>query len=339
VSSIQGDSTKAEVAFVPDLLDGVMTEIDENNRKGVMIGNDTGFEQLNNYLAGWQRQRYFVLGARPKMGKTSFFCQLADKASESFPVLIFSMEMSKNSIVKLLLFQRAKVDSMDEQHGRLKSEDFEILSQVYSDMYSNILFIDDKSRTITEMKASIRKVKKDLVKMGKEPWIGLIVVDYLQLMKGDNRLTRNYQLEEISRELMAIKKAEDTTILSISQMDRSVDERRDPRPLPGDLKDTGAFEQDCDGVMLMYRDAYYHGRNNKNSKTHLINGNEVVADAVEINMYLNRFGPAGVMKYEMFTSYRLFAEPKEEDVIVDAPKPKTNKTKDGKSRVVQTRIC
>lgn len=300
---------KAENGFVPDILSDVMDDIEKNYNAGRIPGIDTGFKQLDEKVGGWQKARYFILGARPKMGKTSFVCQLADMASEEFPVVMFSLEMAKEEIVKLLMYQNARIDSMAEQTGRLTEDDWFCLFEATRILCGRNLYIDDKSRTLQQIKISLNRIQKFFEKNGKGK-IGMVVVDYLQLLHGDERKNRNYQLEEISRGLNDIKKEYDCTVLLISQLSRKVEDRQDCRPLPSDLRDTGAGEQDCDGLFLMYRDAYYNGRNPQNTREYYFGGKSVIADVVDVNMYLNRYGPTGLMQFDMIMPYRLFMEHK-----------------------------
>jgi replicative DNA helicase len=241
------------------------------------------------------------------MGKTSFFCQLADYASHSVPVVLFSLEMSKKDVVKMLIYQNSKVDSMKEQVGKLSNQDINDIDTVSIKLKNNKLFIDDRSKNITQMRTALKKAQKqfDNHNLGE---IGLIVIDYVQLMHGDKKLQRNYQLEEISRGIKDIAKDFNACVLVLSQLSREVESRADKRPLPSDLKDSGTFEQDCDGLMLMYRDAYYNDRNYSNTSEYEYNSQPLVADIVDINFFLNRHGASDIIHLDMIPQYRLFID-------------------------------
>lgn len=307
VKDIQALQIEDEVndGYVPDLIDKTIEKIKENNRKGHISGISTGFEELNKLTGGWQPGRYYILGARPKMGKTSLFCQIADKAAEEVPTVIFSLEMTKEELMKLLIYQNSKIDSMLEQSGKLTAKEFHEMKEAVSSLYEKPLYIDDKSRTIADIRASMKKIQKIFHNKGKGN-IGLIVIDYVQLINGDKRLQRNYQLEEISRGLKEIAKDFNVCVLALSQLSREVETRKDKKPIPSDLRDSGSFEQDCDGLMLMYRDSYYNGQKSTNTVIYKYYKANVVADIVDINFFLNRHGPAGIFKLDFVTPFRRF---------------------------------
>jgi len=300
--------------YVPDLIDGVIEEIKTNNKKGDITGITTGFDNLNKLTGGWQGSRYYILGARPKMGKTSLFCQVADIAAKKVPTIIFSLEMSKNDIIKLLIYQNSKIDGMLEQTGQLTAKEFTEIREMVKELYSSPLFIDDSSRTINAIRRSIKNIQKVFSRKGKGK-VGLIVVDYLQMLHGDKKLQRNYQLEEISRGLKEIAKDFNVCVLALSQLSREVETRRDKKPIPSDLRDSGSFEQDCDGLMLMYRDSYYNGQNQNNTIKYSLKNKEYLADIVDINFFLNRHGATGIVKLDFIAPFRRFFNHKENELI------------------------
>jgi len=307
IQDLQSDEVN-ENNYVPDLLGDVLQNIEDNNRRGTIPGLDTGFNKLNEYTGGWQSGRYYILGARPKMGKSSLFCQLADYVSYKTPVLIFSMEMTKDELVKLLLYQNSKIDSNLECSGKLKETDFKKLTIAGQALNNRFLYIDDKSRTIPQFISSLKSTQRECNKKG-EGKIGLIVIDYVQLIHGNSRFSRNYQLEEISRSLKEIAKDYNLSVLALSMLSRSVEIRKDLRPLPSDLKDSGSFEQDCDVLMLMYRDTYYNPKGGKNTRIHYEDNTKIECDIVDINFYLNRHGPTGQIQLDFFTKAGVFIDP------------------------------
>ncbi|MGE5633377.1 MAG: replicative DNA helicase [Caulobacteraceae bacterium] len=296
-----------ENGFVPELLDSTLTEIEERNSKKGLAGISSGFSELDRLTGGWQPGRYYVLGARPKVGKTSLFSQIASTAAEQVPTVVFSLEMTKQELMRLLLYQAARLDSMKEQTGTLQEADFDRMTKACTGLSKLNLWIEDKVRTIPQIITSLKLIQKEFSRKSKGP-VGLIVIDYVQLIQGDNRLSRNYQLEQISRDLKNIAKDYNLCILALAQVNRSVEERQNKRPLPSDLKDSGSFEQDADGLLLMYRDAYYNDRNEKNSLKYNFGGEKVIADIVDINMFLNRHGAAGQFQLDFLTQYRRFVE-------------------------------
>jgi replicative DNA helicase len=304
IQALQIDDTSYS-GYVPELIDGVIANIKNGSKNGTVSGVPTGFCDLDKLTGGWQPGRYYILGARPKMGKTSFFCQLAEIAASKVPVIIFSLEMSKEELIKLLIYQNSKVDSMLEQSGKLTAIEFKEMQDTIKDLKQKPIYIDDKSRTMVEITASIKKAQKIFNKQGKGR-VGLIVIDYVQMIHGDKRLQRNYQLEEISRSLKEIAKDYKVCVLALSQLSREVEQRSDKRPIPSDLRDSGSFEQDCDGLMLMYRDSYYNKQNDTNSVKYKYNQSNILVDIVDSNFFLNRHGPAGILQIDFATPFRVF---------------------------------
>jgi replicative DNA helicase len=295
------------INYVPDMVDGVIENIKTSNKSGCIAGIKTGFHDLDKLTGGWQGGRYYILGARPKMGKTSLFCQVAETAANQKPTIIFSLEMSKEELIKLLIYQNSKIDSMLEQNGQLTQSQFHTMQEAAEAMKRKNLYIDDKSRDMQQIRTSIKQIQKDLDRKNKGK-LGLIVIDYVQMIHGDKKLSRNYQLEEISRGIKEIAKDNKICVLALSQLSREVDNRRDNKPIPSDLRDSGSFEQDCDGLMLMYRDAYYKGQKSDNTQEYKFGKDKVTADIVDINMFLNRHGKADKFQIHFLTPYRKFIE-------------------------------
>jgi replicative DNA helicase len=299
-----------DINYIPDIIDGVLEEIKLSNKSGVIAGLKTGFHDLDKLTGGWQKGRYYILGARPKMGKTSLFCQIAEIAANQKPTIIFSLEMSKKELMKMLIYQNSKIDSMLEQNGELTQKEFNSMRNACDTMKNKDLYIDDRCLNMQQIKTSLKNIQKDLYKRGKGK-VGLIVIDYVQMIHGDNKLSRNYQLEEISRGLKEIAKQNELCVLALSQLSRAVDDRTDRKPIPSDLRDSGSFEQDCDGLMLMYRDCYYKGQTADNTHPYTLGTEKVLADIVDINMFLNRHGKADRFQLHFLTPYRKFVETKD----------------------------
>jgi replicative DNA helicase len=295
------------INYVPDMVDGIISKIETSNKTGVIAGIKTGFHDLDKLTGGWQQGRYYILGARPKMGKTSLFCQVAETAANQKPTIIFSLEMSKEELIKMLIYQNSKIDSMLEQNGELTQTQFKTMKEAAEAMKHKNLYIDDTSRNMQQIRTSIKQIQKDLDRKNKGK-LGLIVIDYVQMIHGDKKLSRNYQLEEISRGTKEIAKDNKICVLALSQLSREVDNRRDNKPIPSDLRDSGSFEQDCDGLMLMYRDAYYKGQLSNNTQEYKFGKDKVTADIVDINMFLNRHGKADKFQIHFLTPYRKFIE-------------------------------
>jgi replicative DNA helicase len=308
-----------ELNYVPDMVDEVLAEIKQSNKTGCIAGLKTGFHELDRLTGGWQAGRYYLIGARPKIGKTSLFCQIAETAANQVPTVIFSLEMTKKELVKLLIYQNSTVDSMLEQNGQLTQLQFNKMENATSLIKNKQLYINDTVKTMPELKAELKNIQKDLDRRNKGK-IGLVVIDFVQRLHGSKNLNRNYQLEEISREIKDMTKDLNLCVLAVSSLSRAVDERDDKKPLPSDLRDSGSFEFDCDGLMLMYRDSYYKGQTPDNTHKYKMNDEEVLADVVDINMFLNRHGKADKFQLHFLTPYRKFVS-KSDFYVIETKTP------------------
>ncbi len=226
------------------------------NNKEEIVGVTTGFYDLDDLTSGLQKSDLIILAARPSMGKTAlalnFAQNVALKAKKS--VAIFSLEMSKKQLVKRMLCSEAEVDNIRVTSGNLQPKDWEKLVDAMTRLSDAKIYIDDTPGvSATDIKAKCRRL------MLEEKELGLIVIDYLQLMEGGgNPNDRNQQISAISRALKSLARELDVPIIALSQLSRGVEQRPDKRPMLSDLRDSGAIEQDADIVMFIYRDEYYN---------------------------------------------------------------------------------
>lgn len=226
--------------------------------KGTIRGVPTGFKDLDATLAGFQKSDLLILAARPSMGKTAMALNLAQNVAVKAgkPVLLFSLEMSKEQLVDRLLASEAGVNSWNLRTGNLSDSDFEKIGHAMGTLSEAQLFIDDTPGiTVGDLRTKARREahKRE---------IGLIVVDYLQLMSGGSKFgggeNRTQEISEISRGLKGIARELDVPILALSQLSRSVESRTPQIPQLSDLRESGSIEQDADVVMFLYRDDYYN---------------------------------------------------------------------------------
>lgn len=226
--------------------------------KGSIRGIPTGYKDMDNKLAGFQRSDLIILAARPSMGKTAMALNLAQniavKAAE--PVLLFSLEMSKEQLVDRMLASEAGVNSWNLRTGNMSDSDFEKIGQAMGSLSEAQLFIDDTPGiTVSDLRTKARR------EAHKRP-LGLIIVDYLQLMSGGSKFrgseNRVQEISEISRGLKGIARELNVPILALSQLSRSVESRSPQIPQLSDLRESGSIEQDADVVMFLYRDDYYN---------------------------------------------------------------------------------
>ena len=248
-------------------------------------GIPTGFNYLDNILTGLGRSDLIILAARPGMGKTSFALNIATRVAmqQKVPVAIFSLEMTKEQLTNRILSAEAGIDSQAFRTGALRAEDWEYLALATEKLHDAPIYMDDTSGiTITEMKAKIRRVNQDPAR----PNVGLIVIDYLQLMtSGQRSENRVQEISSITRNLKIMAKEMNVPIIALSQLSRAVEKQGNNsshRPQLSDLRDSGSIEQDADCVLFLYRDSYYASQNP--------DGAEVDADTAECIVAKNRHG-------------------------------------------------
>jgi replicative DNA helicase len=225
-------------------------------RKEHVTGVPTGFVDLDEKTAGFQRGDLIIIAGRPSMGKTAFALNIAQYASihaqPPQPVAVFSLEMSKEQLVTRLLCCEARVDASRLRTGHLIDSDWDKLMRGASALHESKIFIDDTPAiSVLELRAKARRLKA-------EEGIGLIVIDYLQLMRGGPSIeSRQQEISEISRSLKALAKELSVPVVALSQLNRSLENRPNKRPVMSDLRESGAIEQDADVIMFVYRDAVY----------------------------------------------------------------------------------
>jgi replicative DNA helicase len=241
--------------LVTSLIDRV-NELAENGAEDV-TGVRTGFYDMDRMTAGLQKGDLIVLAARPSMGKTAFALNIAENVAvnEGLPVLVFSMEMGAAQLALRMVGSLGRIDQSGLRTGRLKNEEWERLAEAVDRLGRVQMFIDETpALNSSELRARARRMARQF-----GGTLGLIVVDYLQLMSGTSSSEENRATEigEISRGLKALAKELQCPVIALSQLNRSVESRTDKRPMMSDLRESGAIEQDADVIMFIYRDDYY----------------------------------------------------------------------------------
>ncbi len=287
VFAVSQDNLKQELASIESILTESFDRLDElHKNKSKMRGVPTGFRDLDNILAGLQPSDLVILAARPSMGKSTLAMNIAHHVAtkEKSSVLVFSLEMSKEQLVDRLLAAEAGIDAWNIRTGNLSDQDFEKLGQAMGTLSEASIFIDDSPMaTVLEMRTKARREQQ------KRP-LGLVVVDYLQLMSGTSRANtenRVQEISEISRGLKAIARELNVPVLALSQLSRSVENRHPQVPQLSDLRESGSIEQDADVVAFMYREDYY---NPETDREHI----------TDIFIKKHRNGPTG--KVELYFS-------------------------------------
>ncbi len=257
IFNIAAQKDTSDLVGIQDLVVASYEQIEQRfNNKEDLVGVTTGFYDLDAITSGLQKSDLIILAARPSMGKTAFALNLAQNVAMKGKkgVAIFSLEMPKQQLVKRMLCSEAEVDSSRVTSGNLQPKDWEKLVEAMTRLSDARIYIDDTSGiTSIDIKAKCRRL------MMEEKDLGLIVIDYLQLMEGGgNSNDRNQQISAISRSLKGLARELDVPIIALSQLSRGVESRPDKRPMMSDLRDSGAIEQDADIVMFIYRDEYYN---------------------------------------------------------------------------------
>ena len=248
--------TNKEMEHVKDLVLDSYSKIEYRyNHRDELTGCPTGFRDLDSFTNGLQKSDLIILAARPSMGKTAFALNIAQNAAIRYkvPVAIFSLEMSKQQLVQRLMCSEAEVGSQKIRTGNMQRKDWDKILNSMNDIAEAPIYISDKGGcTLTDIRAQCRKLAME------EKNLGLIVIDYLQLMESSGKEERIQQISKISRGLKTIAKELNVPVLALSQLSRAVEQRKDRRPMLSDLRESGAIEQDADVVMFIYRDDYYN---------------------------------------------------------------------------------
>lgn len=245
---------------VQDVVVDVMTSIEKlYESDDPLTGVSTGFERLDEMTSGLQKGDLVIVAGRPSMGKTTFAMNLAENAliKEELPVLVFSMEMPAESIVMRMISSLGMVDQNEVRTGKLGNDSWPKLTSAMNMLNESKLLIDDTpALSPTELRSRARRVARDF-----NGQLGLILVDYLQLMQVPGQNNRVEEISEISRSLKALAKEMSVPVVALSQLNRGLEQRPNKRPVMSDLRESGAIEQDADVIMFIYRDEVYNPDN------------------------------------------------------------------------------
>lgn len=267
--AVSDQSLKQDLSSLESILTDSFDRLEELHRnKGALRGIRTGYRDLDNMTAGLQRSDLIILAARPAMGKTTLVTNLAYNVATiaKQPVLFFSLEMSKEQLVDRMLADASGVDAWNIRTGNLSDDDFSKLSEAMGEMAEAPIYIDDTPGvSVLEMRTKARRIAHE------QP-LGLIIVDYLQLMQASGRTDGNrvQEVSEISRGLKLIARELNVPVIALSQLSRSVESREVKKPQLSDLRESGSIEQDADIVMFIYREAYYNPETDRKNVTDLI---------------------------------------------------------------------
>ena len=289
---MQGKNQKGYTQ-IKDVLVETFAELEKlYNQKETITGVPTGFADLDYKTAGLHNSDLILIAARPAMGKSAFVLNIATYAAINTkkPVVIFNLEMSKEQLVNRMLCSEAMVDSNKIRTGKIDEEDWIKLATALGPLSEAPIYIDDTPGiSVAEIRAKCRKLKL-------EKNIGLVVIDYLQLIQGSGKrnASREQEISEISRSLKILAKELDVPVIALSQLSRAAEARQDHRPMLSDLRESGAIEQDADIVMFLYRDDYYNPDSEKKN-------------IAEVILAKHRAGSTGTVELLWMGNYTKFA--------------------------------
>ena len=294
IFDVMQNKGKTSYSPIKEVLIESFTKLEElYNRKQQITGVPSGFSELDFMTTGFHGSELILIAARPAMGKSAFALNIAANAAlkSNIPVAVFNLEMSKEQLVDRILCSEAMVDSNKVRTGKLEEEDWSKLAGVIGPLSESKIYIDDTPGiSVMDIRTKCRKLKM-------EHGLGLVIIDYLQLVQGSNARkngTREQEIAEISRSLKILAKELDIPVIALSQLSRAVDSREDHRPMLSDLRESGSIEQDADIVMFLYRDDYY----NKDSED---------KDLTEVIIAKHRGGSTGKVKLLWMGQYTKFA--------------------------------
>ncbi|MEM9164422.1 MAG: replicative DNA helicase [Cyanobacteria bacterium P01_F01_bin.4] len=293
---ITQDRPQKGLTATADILTDTFSDIEERSLGMVMPGLSCGFYDLDAMTQGFQRSDLIIAAGRPAMGKTSFVLNVARSIAGGHkqPVAVFSLEMSKQQLVYRLLSSEAQIESGRLRTGRIAQHEWEPLGHAISSLSQLPIFIDDTPNiSVTEMRSKCRRLQAE-----NGGALGLILIDYLQLMEGssDNRVQ---ELSKITRSLKGLARELNVPIISLSQLSRGVESRTNKRPMMSDLRESGSIEQDADLIMMLYREEYY-------------DPDTPDRGIAEVIIAKHRNGPTGTVKLlfePQFTRFRNLARP------------------------------
>jgi replicative DNA helicase len=270
-----------------------------HERKGTVTGIPTGYPQLDEYTSGFQDGELIIVAGRPSMGKTAFSLNIARNMAvdEKKPVGIFSLEMSKRQLALRLLCAEARVDAHGVRTGRLADEEWQKLSMCVGVLTEAPIFIDDTpGMGVLELRAKARRLKK-------EKDVGLIIIDYMQLMEGPKKAdSRQHEISMISRSLKGLAKELDIPVVVLSQLSRAVEVRGgERRPMLSDLRESGAIEQDADVVLFIYRPEFYGIKKSDQGDS--------MEGKAEVIIGKQRNGPVGTIHLNFVKKWARFENP------------------------------
>ncbi|WP_076460289.1 replicative DNA helicase [Limosilactobacillus caccae] len=307
IMAISENSRQTGFQSIRDVLEQSMHHVSELSRQDSEItGLSTGYPQLDEMTTGLHSDELVIIAARPAVGKTAFALNIAQNVATRTDktVAIFSLEMGAESLVNRMLCAEGNISANHLRTGQLTTDEWNSLFVASGALSDASIFIDDTAGIkVAEIRARCRRLAKE------KGNLGLIVIDYLQLIEGSNPDNRQQEVSEISRQLKKLAKELGVPVIALSQLSRGVEQRQDKRPVLSDIRESGSIEQDADIVSFLYRDDYYeHAEGDDDQQQgNQQNDDDNSASEVEVIIEKNRSGPRGTVKLLFAKSYNKFA--------------------------------
>ena len=295
ISETSKPKTEEKLTAVSNILNKTFNEIEDRSRGGSITGIPVFFYEFDAMIQGLQRGDLIVLGGRPSMGKTSLALSMAKNVAQfhNLPVCFFGLEMSKEQLSYRLLSMEVGIETSRLRSGRLEKDEWPYLTEGIESLGQLPIFITDQSKiTVDEMMDRCQEIKKQ-----HKSDLGLVVIDYLQLMDGPESQSRDEELSKVVVQLKEMAKVLQVPVIVLSQLNRAIEHRRNQRPMLSDLRETQSLESHADVVTMIYRDEYYHPETEDRGITELITCKQ-------------RNGPVGTVKLlfePQFTRFRNLA--------------------------------
>ncbi|WP_419154516.1 replicative DNA helicase [Weissella bombi] len=304
---INSGEKSADFKNIADVVNKSFEEIEENSRtEDTVTGLASGFPALDNLTTGFHDGEMIIIAARPAVGKTAFVLNIAQKiavADPKLPVVIFSLEMPDTSLVNRMLAAEGNINSQHMRTGKLEPEEWDSLVVATDSLAKTNIYIDDTPGIkVTDIRSKLRRLYK------REGQLGLVIIDYLQLIEGTRNEGRQQEVSAISRAIKMMAMEMNVPIIALSQLSRSVEQRQDKRPMLSDIRESGSIEQDADIVAFLYRDDYYE-KSNDDGDNQNDPRDEEQQDIGEIEVILekNRSGARGTARLLFVKSYNKFS--------------------------------
>ncbi len=305
---------RAGFVSIKDVLNQSLESVEMRSKsKGDITGIPTGYHELDRMTSGLHADELIILAARPAVGKTAFALNIAQnvatKADEV--VAIFSLEMGAEALVNRMICAEGSINAGNLRNGKLTDEEWDSLFVAMGSLSKAEIYIDDTAGIrVPEIRAKCRRLKQE------KGELGLIVIDYLQLIEGSGRESRQQEVSEISRNLKKLAKELSVPVIALSQLSRGVEQRQDKRPVMSDIRESGSIEQDADIVAFLYRDDYYRQEPSEDGE---MPEEEENNNVIEVILEKNRSGARGTVELIFIKEYNKFTSSVTEDLVAHMP--------------------